>query len=518
MEMKPSRGSDSAPFLARYSGACLLASALFALAALLVYGTFARHTPFGIALLAGGFLCLAAWLWGRLQSRIPQKMKQQTAPRDVSSRARSLLAFNAFASTFLLAVVLIGVNYLAARRHFTLDLTRDRSNSLSDQTRKILAKLPANLRFTYFYATSQSDPNIQNLLGAYARASSRVRVEPVSALREPSRVPPGFNGSPLVVARLENAQNGAQSGNSNGAAPQSISVLDEQNLSSSILRLIEPKARTLYFSSGHGEVAPTQLSGLQAALEAQNYTLKTLNLQVKNAAIPADCAALWILAPQVDFSASDAKILSAYAANKGRLMILLSPSRQPLPRFESLVASFGLRVQRGFVFDRAYRNPQWPVGILGDAARHPILRGVSADCVFPGSVPLQIAPKSPGLAPLFQSSAQSQAVSPDGKIAAQGPFVLAASSERGQSRALVCASATLAVGEGLALFGNKSLLLSGVNWTVGNDALVSIPPRAATQNTLQMPETAARFASLLCALVLPVLALGAGALVWWKRR
>ncbi len=522
MGMKPSRRDDSAAskppgvpllmaLLARFSGAFLLASGLFALAALLAFGTFARQTPLGIAFLGGGFVCLALWLVGRFLERgTPQSGTNLSFARDVSARGRTLVAFNALASTLLLAVVLVGANWLAARHHHTFDLTSNRSNSLSDQTLKTLDRVPSNLRFTYFYATAQSDPNIQNLLGAYARASNRVRVEVVSALREPSRVPRGFNGAPLIVAQFEGAKT--------GAAPQEISVPDESNVTSAILKILDPKARTLYFLQGHGEVAPTQLAVLQVALEAQNYTLKTLSLQVKGAKIPSDCAALLVLAPQVDFSAGEAKILSTYAASQGHLVALLSPTRTSLPRVAAWIKSFGLVMRDGFVFDRAFQNPQWPVGARGDIRRHPILRGVSADCVFPGSVPLQIAPVAPGLSPLFVSSSQSQAVLPAGKIVSSGPFVLAAASERGRSRAVICASAALSVGEGLSLFGNKSFLLSSLNWTVGNDALVSIPPKAPVQNTLQMPEVAARFASLLCAVVLPLLALGAGALVWWKRR
>ena len=507
---KENNGATPVPFPARFAGAFLLAAGLFALAALLAFATFARQTPMGIAFISGGFVCVAAWFLGRLQRRASQKMKGIAAPeRDLAARGRNLLAFNALASTFLLGVVLIGVNYFAARRHLTFDLTRDRSNSLSEQTQKILEKLPANLRFTYFYASAQSDSNIQNLLNAYARASDRVRVETVSALREPSRVPPGFNGAPLVVARLDDAKS---------SPPQEITVPDEQNTTSAILKLLNPKARTLYFLKGHGEVAPAQLAGLQVALEAQNYTLKTLTLQTRSAAIPADCAALLLVAPQVDCSAAELEILERNARGQGRMVFLLSPTRQKMPRFERLVAFYGLKVGAGYVFDRAFQNPQWPVGVRGDAMRHPILRGVSADCVFPGSVPLKIAPNAPGLVPLFESSAASQAVFGAGKILDKGPFVLAAASERGENRALICASATVAVGEGLALFGNKSFLLSGVNWTVGNDALISISPKSATQNTLQMPDVVARFASLLCALVLPLLALGAGALVWWKRR
>ncbi len=498
MEMKPS-------LWARLAGAWLIASGLFALAALVALGTFGRQTALGNAFVGGGAACLLLWLVGRAKTRTSATPQR---PRDVAARGRTRLFFKALSSTFLLAIALVGANTLAARRHVTFDLTANRLNSLSDQTLKTLAKLPAGVRFTYFYGSPQSDPAISSLLAAYARASDKVRFELVSALREPSRVPPGFNGAPIVVARLDKA----------GAPPQEISVPDEQNVTSALLKLLDPRARSLYFLQGHGEIAPPLLREWQIALEAQNYSLKTLSLQTKTARIPADCAALLILAPQVDLAAGEAKILGDYAAKRGRLMILLAPLRAPLPRFAALVKTFGLTLSQGFVSDAAYRNPQWPVGILGETSRHPILRGVSADCVFPGSAPLQAAPVAPGLVPLFLSSEQSQALSASGQLLARGPFVLAAASQRGPTRAVVGASATMAIGQGLSLFGNKSLLLSSLNWVVGNDLLVSIPAKAPGQNTLQMPDVTARFAALLCVAVLPLLSLGIGALVWWARR
>jgi hypothetical protein len=292
-------------------------------------------------------VCLAAWFAGRARSRKLDK----SAPRDRHSRQRSLLGLNAVASVALLGTVLIGANYIASRRHVTFDLTRNRINSLSDQTHKALEALPSRLRLTYFHASRQIDPYTKSLLDAYARASDKVRVESVSALREPSRLPPSFNGAPLLVAQLEKTAKWCKSRKS--ASPTSKSHYGAAQLAN-------PQAKTLYFLTGHGEVAPAQLPELQSALAAQNYDLKTVSLLSRGAKIPADAAALIIIAPQVDLGADEAPILSAYFANKGRMVWLLSPSRQKLPRFEKLLKSLGVSVGSGAVFDgqQAYQSPQ----------------------------------------------------------------------------------------------------------------------------------------------------------------
>jgi hypothetical protein len=91
------------------------------------------------------------------------------------------------------------------------------------------------------------------------------------------------------------------------------------------------------------------------------------------------------------------------------------------------------------------------------------------------------------LTPLFASSTQSQSLEQNGNGGQRGPFVLAVAIQKGESRALISSSAALAVGEGLTLFGNKSFLLSSVNWAVGNDALVSIPPKARFRPSSKCP-------------------------------
>jgi hypothetical protein len=53
------------------------------------------------------------------------------------------------------------------------------------------------------------------------------------------------------------------------------------------------------------------------------------------------------------------------------------------------------------------------------------------------------------MTPLFETSANSQAVEPSGKTAKIGPFVLAAASEKSGSRAVIISSASLATAEGL---------------------------------------------------------------------
>jgi len=114
-----------------------------------------------------------------------------------------------------------------------------------------------------------------------------------------------------------------------------------------------------------------------------------------------------------------------------------------------------------------------------------------------------------------------------------GPFVLAAAIERTQSgtlakepdtkvtegmRAVVVANASFITDNIFDHFANGPFFLGAVNWVVGNDALVSIPPKEAVTNSIDITAPTRRFITLFALLVLPILCLLVGGVVWWKRR
>jgi ABC-type uncharacterized transport system involved in gliding motility auxiliary subunit len=111
--------------------------------------------------------------------------------------------------------------------------------------------------------------------------------------------------------------------------------------------------------------------------------------------------------------------------------------------------------------------------------------------------------------------------------------VLAAAAERttpgaagggstGGGRAVIMGNADFASDQVLQVFGqasgNMSFFLAAVNWTVGNEALVSIPPKPPVTNTITLSPDTGRFVALLSLFALPLLVIIVGGVVWWKRR
>ena len=171
--------------ITRYAGVFLLAAALCVLGAMMAYGsTLKANSPLVIGLVVIGMACLGAWLAGR--------SGQAAAPRDQWAKQRSLVGANSVISTLLFLLVLVGVNYVAARRHKTFDLTSNKVNILAEQSEKALQKLSGAVTLTYVFAPNMMQrgpgPADEALLEKYKNASDRIRVNYVNAAEEPGNL------------------------------------------------------------------------------------------------------------------------------------------------------------------------------------------------------------------------------------------------------------------------------------------------------------------------------------------
>lgn len=526
--------ASSSP-LAALSGSLLIAAALFAMAAIVGFGTAGMKAPWGwgFAVLAG--LALAGSIVGRGKGEA----------RDRFGRQRVLIGSNAFISLVLFALLLVGVNYLATRRHHTFDLTSNRVNSLSDQTRAVLGKFKTPVEMTYIYQDNPLQPGIDPshtaLLRTFSNSSDNVKVRYLNADEKRTEAK-SLNLSPSAKAPLLLIQVGGDKGSAAGHR-QEVAVVDEQNITSALIKLSESKTQTVYFLTGHGEISPTgsgdpsdSISQAAGALESQNYVLKTFSLSGKAPSIPSDAAAVIVLRPRADLLDTEEKVLKQYASGNGRLLLFLTPTPQPLPHFGAVLKSLGVEQVSGVLVDarQSWRSVELPVGVIDDVNRHPILRGVVGGVVFPGCVPLRKgsgAPSDLNITSLFDSSSESaaQPMTP-GQKSVPGPFSLALAVEKsggapgaaptsGNGLRAVVAGCGDFVSEGsVRALGNLNFFQASVNWVVGSDTLVTIPPKEPVTNTLMLTGRSQSFVGFMVLFFIPALVLLVGAVVWWRRR
>ena len=124
----------------------------------------------------------------------------------------------------------------------------------------------------------------------------------------------------------------------------------EKQITSAIYKLTAAEESHVYYTTNHGEQAPT--SSLTEALEAQNLDLQPLDLLTST--IPDDCSLLIMNAPASDF-ASDGLVdeisqLQAYLENGGKVLLTTS-AFVDTPNLDAVMAQFGLAREPGLVVE-----------------------------------------------------------------------------------------------------------------------------------------------------------------------
>lgn len=106
---------------------------------------------------------------------------------------------------------------------------------------------------------------------------------------------------------------------------------------------------TVYFLTGHNEVALSDMTKLRANLNNYNYGTAELNLTTAKE-IPEDCCILVLANPQFDLTDAEYGIISDYAQNGGNISVLLSPNSAKLryTNLEALLSSYCI----GMNYDR----------------------------------------------------------------------------------------------------------------------------------------------------------------------
>ncbi len=527
--------------LAQNAGAFLAVAVLATVGGLLAYGSTMKVTnPWVIGCLIVGFVALAAWFVGRSQ--------QKALPRDQYAKQRTLIGTNALISTLMVFLLLVGINYVATRRHKTFDLTSNKVNTLAGQTLKALGNLKAPVQMTYVYAPTAVEPQTveanKALLNKYKLASDNVRVKFVNAVFEPATFQDlklvGFTGRPTILIKP------VDKGKNKNVPHQQVDAVDESNITSALLKLGKNESRVLYYLTGHGELGfdggtlGSSYNAARSKLSEQNYTIKALSLNGKGAKIPDDAAVVTVLGPKTDLSATEESILKKFVGGKGHLLLAVRQTETVLPRWNNLARLLGAQILSGLVHDPEQfvgRSFEFVYGQIADPAKHPILGGVgeNSNIIFPGAVPLKTlvpAPKGLTVTNLLASSPASQSLpSRSGGTSEAGPFSLVVASEHASSapampgttpasemRGLVVCNANFGTDELFAASANGSFLLSSINWLSGNELLVSIPPKPPVTNTIDMTPGVRRFANVFALFTMPIIMLFIGGVVWWNRR
>lgn len=435
----------------------------------------------------------------------------------------------AVVSTSVFGAILV-VLYLIFMNHpLSWDLSQDTVNRLDQKTLNVLASLDAPVDITVFdKAGSDTARQAKDLLRLYALKSRHITYAVIDPDTHPSQ------------AKAYGVDHYGQAVLSSGGKREYVDGVDEQRLSTALIRLGQSRSKTIYCVQGHGEKGLSDtgaqgISMLHEALVKDNYTLKPLVLMRE--AIPDDAAGLIIIGPVRPFLPTETEALERYLDRGGRLMIALEPLKDA--GLAGLLSRRGILIADDIIIDPTSRvlGADYSMPVVMSYGDVPALAGFTLVSFFPTARSLQIAqplPQGMEVTWLAQTSEQSwsevdiAAWNKEGRALMdpadrKGPrFVGLWSIRQGpaqrRSEMVVFGDSDFLSNTYVGLSGNKDLALNCLNMLLGEKSLITIEKRPSAFKPFMLTPLQGAAVFWIPVAVMPTLVLAAGLWVFLARR
>jgi ABC-type uncharacterized transport system involved in gliding motility auxiliary subunit len=463
-------------------------------------------------------------------------MSPDTVRRFITGR-QARYGSNALILALAFLGILFTINYLVFQNPGTpWDLTEDKSNTLSKETLQALKTLPENVKATAFYSSNYDSTGASEMLQKFkSNSNGKFDYEFIDPDQNPvAASEAGITGDGKIVLTM-------------GESRELASSASENELTRTLIRLISPTERTVYFLEGHGEgsIEPTngdQLSFATAKsnLEGKNYTVKSLNLIATNS-IPEDALAIIIAGPQKPVSSGEVSLLKKYVDAGGSLVVMENPlvvtefGEEPDPLAAYLEKDWGIALNNDLIFDQT--NPsadQVLNAISASVGTHPITQDLTYVVIMPQtrSISLSTTPvENVTITSLLQTSENSWGETDlsddtgqyeyDPQTDFTAPLTMAAAGENAASggRVVVAGNSLFASDQIFDAYGNSTMFINSVDWAANQDSIINITPRDRTIRTLD-PISSISFIImiLLAVIVIPGAIIFLGVYSWIARR
>ncbi|NOU24883.1 MAG: GldG family protein [Methylotenera sp.] len=437
-----------------------------------------------------------------------------------------------FVLFFLVLIALLG--FSSYKFHILQDVTQDNRNSVSDGSVNILNQMHGAISITAFAPDDEAfRQNIKNFIGRYQRTKSDIQLNFINSATDPKLAQEAgikAKGGELVIEYQKRTEH-------------LIPPYTEQDVSNVLMRLTRTHEQAVMALNGHGERDFSSNNSQDFGTFGQQLLDKGFKLSHPNLITESNLvkngAMLVIASPKANFTAIEVAKIKTYLDAGGNLLWLLDDEN--LRGLDEIATYIGLEVAQGLVVDKSAvefgGNLKTAFGVqYGD---HPVTenfrirtsfpeaRKISAHGTYENGWKVQelvrVAPNGWLETTPFRSESDIKTINFDAKKDVAGPINIALAIERkygkkGQ-RVVVIGNADFLSNTFIINGGNLALGLNIVNWLVGDDHLITIPPTIIKDGNLNLTsESNYKPVFIGFQILLPLGLLIYGFFTWWKRR
>lgn len=474
-------------------------------------------------------------------------MKKMHMTRSLRSGSYSI----AISAIVIAAVVVL--NLLVSS--LPSSITKPESSSIKlydfdEQTRSIAKSVEEDVTIYVWVEKDSADQTLDEFLTRYAALNDKIRVEYVDPALNPAFMDQYTEEDPsqnsLVVVSDKRARvvdvldiytysytesQLYQYLYYYGTLP-SPDVFDAENaLTSAVDYVTTNVLPTVYTLTGHNE---TEFgTNLSAQLDSENLAQKTLSLLTEET-VPEDCDLLVIAAPKQDLTAEELEKILTYLENGGNVLLYTNYETAAPENLAALCEAYGMRAADGVIFEQDSYAYAYRYNLIANLNSHTItdpLISANSYVIVPaahGILEMDAYRSTLTVSPLLSTSdgaylknveTMTSSDREDGD--ASGPFLLAAiatETVNGKTGNLIWVSSDALFDDNTAVYGNTDFVMNLFNYCCEKENAVTVRSVSLAIEPLVVSESESRFWSLLLTIGAPVVAIGIGLLIWFKRR
>ncbi len=273
----------------------------------------------------------------------------------------------AIGMVFVISLVVL-ISGMAFRFTKVYDFTAEGLLTLSKETEETVKNISKPTDIYYIGARSRANATYQELFNEYARLNENLKfhyknVETDSAFREKYLYNvSGITETSILVVCDEryiylDSEDYISTVQTSPYSHKSTLEIENQ-LTSAIYYVNSEEVNKICTVTGHGE--ETLNSNFSNLLRLNNYETEDLDLdEVTNSIdtmIPEDCEAVFMNAPQVDYSEESLNVLKEYLEDGGSLFVSIDPLNEEVEGLFSFLKEYGLELNQGVVIENEEEN------------------------------------------------------------------------------------------------------------------------------------------------------------------